>query len=192
VPLPQEKIAISTMTMHSTMTIVVIHGLRLEGRSGVVGLLSAGAPVSGCDDARGGVTAAADAEPAAGVARTWAAAVIGTIALDSDTGRGSDTRRGGALGAAGEAEPGVAEPGEREPREVKPDNNEPRELKSGDDEPRESEPGDDEPREGEPGDDVPGEGEPGDDVPGEDRSGDGSVAMPSATLLRAAMMTMGS
>jgi hypothetical protein len=177
--------------MPSTMTIVVIHGLRLEGRSGLVGLLSADAPVSGCDDARGGVTAAAGAEPAAGVTRTWAAAVVGTIALDSDTGCGGDTRRGGALAAAGEAEPGEAEPGQREPREVKPGDDEPRELKSGDDEPRESEPGDDEPREAEPGDDVPGVAEPGDDVPGEDQSGDGPVAMPSATLLRAAMMTMG-
>ena len=157
--------------MHSTMTAVVIHGLRLERRSELVGLLGTDASGLGCDDARGEVTAAG-AESAAGAALTLAAAAIGTIALDFDTGFGGDMRCGRALAARDEAEP--------------------REGKPGNDEPRETEPGDDEPGEVKPGDDEPFEAEPGDDLPGKDQSDDGSVAMPSATLLRAAMTTLGS
>jgi hypothetical protein len=157
--------------MHSTMTAVVIHGLRLETRSELVGLLATEASGLGCDDSRGEVTAAG-AESAAGAALTWAAAAVGAIALDFDTGFGGDMRCRRALAAMGEAEP--------------------REGRAGNEEPREAVLGDDEPREGKPGDDEPLEAEPGDDLPGEDQSDDGSVAMPSATLLRAAMTTMGS
>ena len=153
------------------MTAVVIHGLRLETRSELVGLLATEASGLGCDDSRGEVTAAG-AESAAGAALTWAAAAVGAIALDFDTGFGGDMRCRRALAAMGEAEP--------------------RAGRAGNDEPREAEPGDDEPGEGRPGDDEPLEAEPGDDLPGDDQSDDGSVAMPSATLLRAAMTTMGS
>jgi hypothetical protein len=166
--------------MHSTMTAVVIHGLRLEKPPGLVGLLGTDASGLGCDDTRGEVTAAG--EPTAGAALILAAAAIGAIALDFDTGFGGDKGCGRALAATDEAEP----------REGKPGNDEPREAEPGDDEPREAEPGDDEPGEVKPGDDEPLEAEPGDDFPGEDQSDDGSVAMPSATLLRAAMTTMGS
>jgi hypothetical protein len=167
--------------MHSTMTAVVIHGLRLEKPPGLVGLLGTDASGLGCDDTRGDVTAAG-AESAAGAAPTWAAAAVGAIAVDFDTGFGGDMRCRRALAATGEAEP----------REGKAGNDEPREPEPGDDEPREGKAGSDEPREAEPGAAEPREAEPGDDVPGEDQSDDGSVAMPSATLLRAAMMTMGS
>jgi hypothetical protein len=101
-----------------------------------------------------------------------AAVAVGAIALDFDMGFGGDTRCGRALAAMGEAEPREVKPSSDEPGGVKPD--------------------DDELREAEPGDDEPGEAEPGDDVPGKDQSDDGSVAIPSATLLRAAMMTRGS
>ena len=77
--------------MHSTMTAVVIHGLRLEGRSGLVGLLVTDASGLGCDDTRGEATAAG-AEPAVGAALTFAAAAVGVIELAFDTGFGDDTR----------------------------------------------------------------------------------------------------
>jgi hypothetical protein len=167
-----------------------------------VGLLATDASGLGCADTRGEV-AAAGAEPTAGPALTWAAA--DSIALDFDTGFGGDSLCGRALAAKGDTETGEAEL-----REGKAGNDEPREAEPGDDaregrpsneEPREAKPADDEPREAEPGDDVPGEvtpvdepleAAPGDDLPGKDQSDDDSVAMPSATLLRAAMMTMGS
>jgi hypothetical protein len=156
--------------MHSTMTAVVIHGLRLEGRPGLVGLLVTDASGLGCDDTRGEVTAAG-AESAAGAALTFAAAAVGAIALDFDTGFGDDMRCARALAAKGEAEPREVEPGDDEPREAEPSGDVPGEVKPGD-EPREA--------------------GAGDDLPGKDQSDDVSVAMPSATLLRAAMMTVGS
>lgn len=148
--------------MHSTMTAVVIHGLRLARLPWLVGLLGSDASGLGCDDTRGEVTASAGAEPTAAAARTWVGAVVGAIVPDLDTAFWGDTRCGRSLAARGEAELGEIERGEAEPREA------------------------------EPGDGEPGEAEPGDDVPGEGQSDDDSVAMPSATLLSAALMIMGS
>lgn len=173
------------------MTVVVIHGLRLEKPPGLVGLLGTDASVLGCDDTRGEVTAAG-AESAAGAALTWAAAAVGAIALDFDAGFGGDMRCRPALAATGEAEPREGKAGNDEPREAERGDDEPGEGKAGNDEPSEAVPGNDEPGEVKPGDDEPLDAEPGDDLPGEDQSVDGSVAMPSATLLRAAMTTMGS